>query len=236
MKRATKRVSRVFACVCMVAFACLAARPARGQSFVQVKSAVPVSATTVGVTYTSAQAAGDLNVVIVGWNDTTTTVKSVADAKLNSYVLASGPIKVAGNLTQSIYYAKNIVAAAAGANTVTVTFSTSAIYPDVRILEYSGLDTNNPFDGGAGATGTTTTADSGALTTTNANDLLIGANIVATSTAAPGAGFTQRIDTNPDGDIAEDRVVTVVGSYHATATLSAAGSWIMQVVAFKAAP
>jgi len=204
-------------------------------AFVQVNSAVPTSTATVAVTFTKAQVAGDLNVVIVGWNDTTATVKSVVDLNGNMYVLAAGPVTVPGALTQSVYYAKNIVAAAAGANKVTVTFSTSATYPDVRILEYSGLDANNPLDGGTGATGTATATDSGALTTTNANDLLLGANIVATSTASPGPGFTQRIETNPDGDIAEDRVVTAIGLYHATATLSAGGSWIMQVIAFKAA-
>ena len=41
--------------------------------------------------------------------------------------------------------------------------------------------------------------------------------------------------TVPDGDIAEDRIVTAVGSYSASATLSGAGAWIMQMVAFKAA-
>jgi chitodextrinase len=212
-----------------------AAGPPPPITFVQVNSAVPASGASVAVTYTKAQVVGDLNVVIVGWNDTTATVKSIADTKGNPYVLASGPIQVSGTLTQSIYYAKNIVAAAASANKVTVTFSTSAIYPDVRILEYSGIDTVNPFDGGAGATGTATTTDSGALTTAYANDLLIGANIVSTSTAAPGTGFTQRVETNPDGDITEDRVVTATGSYHATATLSAAGPWIIQIVAFRAA-
>ncbi len=71
-------------------------------------------------------------------------------------------------LTQSIYYAKNIAAAAAGANSVTVTFSGAASAPDVRIAEYQGIDPANPFDRAIGATGTSTTSDSGALTTTDA--------------------------------------------------------------------
>ncbi len=204
-------------------------------AFVQVNSAVPATGATVGVAYTKAQVAGDLNVVIVGWNDTTATVKSVVDTKGNTYVLATGPVKVTGSLTQSIYYAKNIGGAAAGANTVTVTFSATATYPDIRILEYSGLDTNSPFDGGTGATGTATTTDSGGVTTTNANDLLVGANIVLTSTSAAGTGYTSRVITYPDGDIAEDEVVTAVGTYHATTKLNGAGGWITQVVAFKAA-
>src|SRR5215472_11492560 len=101
---------------------------------------------TVEVTFAGAQAAGDLNVVAVGWNDTTAAVSTITDSSGNSYVLAVGPKAVHGYLSQSIYYAKNIAAAAGGANTVTVTFSVAAASPDIRILEYSGVDRNNPVD------------------------------------------------------------------------------------------
>ena len=37
-------------------------------------------------------------------------------------------------------------AAAAGANTVTVTFNTATPYVDIRATEYSGLDPINPLD------------------------------------------------------------------------------------------
>ncbi|MGB7603108.1 MAG: hypothetical protein WBM24_22595, partial [Candidatus Sulfotelmatobacter sp.] len=44
-------------------------------TFVQQNYATPQSPTaTVAVAYTTAQTAGDLNVVVVGWNDTTATV------------------------------------------------------------------------------------------------------------------------------------------------------------------
>src|SRR5207247_2307674 len=47
-------------------------------------------------------------------------------------------------------------------------------------------------------------------------------------------GFTSRLLTSPDGDIAEDRMVTATGSYSATtAALSPAGPWVMQMVAFR---
>jgi hypothetical protein len=141
-----------------------------------------------------------------------------------------------GTATQSIYYAKNIVAASSGANTVTVTFNGSARYPDIRILEYSGLDTTNPLDGKAAASGSGTSASSGALTTTNANDLIIGANVVQTGTTGAGTGFTMRLITNPDSDIVEDRLVTVIGTYSATAPLTSPAKWIMQSVAFKSHP
>ena len=206
----------------------------KAQTFVQVGSATPTTGSTVSAAYTQAQGGGDLNVVVVGWNDTTATVSSVTDTKGNVYQLAVGPTAITDNLSQSIYYAKNITGAAAGANTVTVKFSTTAQYPDIRIMEYSGLDANNPLDVVGGATGSNSTTDSGAIATTNANDLLVGANTVSTSVSAAGSGYTKRIITSPDGDLVEDRVVTAAGSYHGTATLSRAGAWVMQVVAFRA--
>src|SRR5436190_15509791 len=80
--------------------------------FVQVNSAVPQSTSvpSVAVTFNSAQTAGNLNLVAVGWNDTQATVASVTDTAGNSYARAVGPILGAG-LSQSIYYAKNIKAA-----------------------------------------------------------------------------------------------------------------------------
>jgi len=95
-------------------------------NYVQGADTVPQSSVaTASVAFPFAQAAGDLNVVAVGWSDSTATVTSVVDSKGNTYTLAVGPTIQSGVATQSIYYAKNIVAAAAGANSVTVTFSTA---------------------------------------------------------------------------------------------------------------
>jgi len=206
----------------------------RAQSFVQVNWATPPTGAQVAVAYPAAQTGGNLNVVIVGWSDSTATVSSVIDSKGNVYSVAVGPMVVSGAVSQSIYYAKNIAGASAGANTVTVTFSTTASYPDIRILEYSGLDLNNPLDAFTGGVGSTTISDSGAVTTSNANDLLVGANTVLTRTTAAGTGYTSRVITG-DGDVAEDQLVSAAGSYHATATVPDGGAWVMQVVAFKAA-
>ncbi len=149
---------------------------------------------------------------MVGWNDTTATVQSVKDSAGNTYSLAIGPTSGTA-LRQSIYYAPNILA---GANTVTVTFSQAAAYPDIRILEYRGV---NAVDVTAGAVGNSTAANSGAATTTVASELVFGADIVQTTTASAGSGFTSRVITAQDGDIAEDKVVTATGSNSATATL-----------------
>jgi hypothetical protein len=205
-------------------------------AYVQGNYAVPQTPETeVTVPYTAAQTAGNLNVVIVGWGDSTAHIQSLTDTNDNVYQLAIGPNAVLGSLSQAIYYAKNISAAEAGANAITLTFDTGAIYPDVRIMEYSGIDPANPLDAAAGATANSATSSSGAVATANASDLLVGANTVQTTTAGPGSGFTQRLLTKPDGNIAEDRIVTVAGSYSASSPLNMAGDSVMQMVAFRAA-
>src|SRR5262249_4162869 len=74
-------------------------------------------------TFDTAQTAGDLNVVIVGWGDNAHTVTGVTDTRGNTYAvaapMATGAGTVAPPLRQAIYYAKNI---AGGTNTVTVHF------------------------------------------------------------------------------------------------------------------
>jgi len=202
--------------------------PSQGISFIQLASATPqtTNATTVAVSFPAAETAGDLNIVAVGANNTTSNVQSVVDNAGNIYNLAIGPTTGTG-LRQSIYYASNIKG---GATTVTVTFSPAAAYPDVRILEYRGVSV---LDVTAAATGSSTTSSSGAATTTSPNELIFGANMVATLTSAAGSGFTKRIITSPDGDIAEDRIVTTAGSYSATASLGSSGSWVMQMATFK---
>ncbi|HEY6265627.1 MAG TPA: fibronectin type III domain-containing protein [Candidatus Acidoferrum sp.] len=206
-------------------------------SFIQLNSANPQSPqSTVRVRFNLAQRVGDLNVVVVGWNDSTCSVNSVVDSLGNVYSLAVGPTVQSGTATQSIYYAKNILAASPGANTVTVNFNGSAGYADIRILEYSGLDTVSPLDGNAAASGSGMNASSGALTTTYTTDLIIGANLVQTGTAGAGTGFTKRIITDPDSDIVEDCVTSALGSYNVASPMTSSAKWIMQAVAFKAHP
>ena len=197
--------------------------------FVQVAAATPqTSMTSVSVAYPSAQTAGDLNVVVVGWNDTIASVQSVTDTRGNIYTLAVGPV-LGTNLSQSIYYAKKI---ASGSNTVTATFNLAAVAVDLRVLEYSGADPQNPLDATSFATGNSASTSSGFAPTNAANELVVGANTVYTGNTGPGAGFTKRIITSPDADLVEDEIVSTAGTYSATAPLGRAGNWVMQMVAF----
>src|SRR6185369_12565621 len=199
--------------------------------FVQSNYAVPqTTQSVVTVPFNAAQTAGDLNVVIVGWSDSTSVINSVTDSKGNAYVLAIGPTSINGVQSQAIYYAKNITSAVSGQNIVSVNFNQAVPYADVRILEYSGIDPANPIDVTAAASGNGVTSTAGPVTTTNPDDLIIGANYVTSTTISPAAGFTTRMITSPDGDIVEDRIVSTVGSYTASANLSSTGWWVMQFV------
>jgi hypothetical protein len=212
---------------------CTAAGAAQGATFVQVNAATPQnSLTSASVAYSKAQTAGNTNILAIGWNDATSSITSVKDTLGNTYRLAVATARGSA-LSQAIYYASNIKAAAAGANTVTVTLSAAAFAIDLRITEYSGLDPTSPFDVGRSAAGNTALASSGTVTTTAAGELIFGAGMTVGGFSAAGTSLTSRIITWPDYDIAEDRSVTTTGNYGATAPLFGAAAWLMQVASFK---
>jgi hypothetical protein len=203
-------------------------------AFVQEAASTPNDTTTsVSAKFGQAQTAGDLIVVAIGWDDATAAVSTVTDTAGNTYTLAIGPTSYAPDLSQSIYYAPNIAAAAANTNTVKVTFVESANDPDLRVLEYSGLDTASPLDqtadGQAKSTGPATTS---AVTTKAARELLFVAGMTDDLYSGAGTGFTSRLVTS-EGDIVEDRVVTATGSYSGTADLPESCEWLVQMATFR---
>jgi hypothetical protein len=205
-----------------------------GIAFVQSGSGpttLQATNTTLSVSYPIAQTAGDLNVVVVGWGDVTSLVSMVTDSHGNIYSQAGGTATGSG-LRQAIFYATGI---AAGSNTVTVTFNQAAAYPDMRIMEYSGLDTSNPLDVTAVGVGTGTTATSAAATTTAANELIVGAGNNGDGFSGAGTGFTLRV-IDYYGNLGEDKIVSSTGSYSVSAPLKKSAVWVMQMATFKAAP
>lgn len=190
----------------------------------------PDSATSV-VTMPAVQTAGNLNVVIIGWGDTVASVTTVTDTEGNTYTAAL-PVVTGTALRQVIYYAKNIVGDSGSPNHITVTFSQVASAPDVRVLEYSGLDATNPLDTGASAAGFGTVADSGACTTTTPVELVVGGATVTGAIIGPGAGFNLLDLTQPNLDSAQHKITSIAGSCEATASMTAS-DWVMQAVAFK---
>ncbi len=190
-------------------------------------------------TFSSAQQAGDLNVIAVGL-PSGSQISTVTDSAGNTYsqaVLTTIPSEQSGaGAWEIIYYAPNIRAAAAGTNTVTVAFGLSPGGVKVNVAEYSGIATSSPLDVTAGATGafsrTGGTASSGPATTTNASDLLIGAYWSSVS-GAGGTSYVVRVGSGVS--FVEDQTVATTGSYAATASSATQGWWVMQLASFKAA-
>jgi glucose/arabinose dehydrogenase/chitodextrinase len=201
-------------------------------TFKQLNYSTPqTNQSTVNTAYTGAQTAGNTNIIAIGWNSANGTISSVTDTAGNVYSLAA-PLTQGVNLSQAIYYAKNIVAAPAG-NTVKVVFSGAMVFVDVRITEYSGLNPTNPVDVTSSSFGSNNSATSGSVTTTAANRLLFGAGMTWGYYGNATNGFTTRVITQPNYDIVADRVVNTVGSYAVTAPVTGGGTWLMQLVAFN---
>ena len=169
--------------------------------------------------FLQAQGAGDLNVVAIGFNDATSTITSVTDSAGNVYQLAA-PMTRGSGMSQAIYYAKNINAAAAGSNSSPFSSRVQFRIADVRVAEYGGLDTVNPLDTSASAAGSGATANSGNLTTSAANELIFGAGMTTGEFVAGTNGLISRIITPPDGDIAGDKFAGTAGHHAATANLA----------------
>ena len=88
--------------------------PPATPTFVQVRSATPQTPqSTVAARLPGAQTAATRTSWRSGWNDATSTITAVTDSAGNAYQVAA-PIARGNGLSQAIYYAKNIKAAAAG--------------------------------------------------------------------------------------------------------------------------
>jgi RHS repeat-associated protein len=203
-------------------------------SSVQANYSEPSDGQSVTASFDSAQNAGDLNVVIVGWNDATSSITSVTDTSGNTYALAIGPTVLAGTAQQSIYYAKNIVAADAGTNQVTVNFNADATWPNVQILEYAGIDPNSPLDVTGSGTGNGTTASTGNVTTVNSDDLLVVGDY-AEGNEADGCSFNVEVFSAPAPNAAGDQEVTTAGNYASWINVTP-GWWVISMAAFRVAP
>lgn len=201
--------------------------------FVQQSYSTPQTPQSqVSATYARAQAAGDTNILAIGWNDTAASIQSVVDSAGNAYQPAVSTFRGNG-LSQAIWFAPNIVAAAAGANQVTVTFDQAATFVDLRITEYARLSSTSPFDAGASASGSGTEAKTGSIQTSAASELLFAAGMTSTTFTGPGAGYASEVITSPDGDVVEDAIAPAPGSYGASAPLND-GTWLLQLAAFRA--
>jgi chitodextrinase len=198
-------------------------------AFVQERDNQVNSGNTGSTTFSSVVTGGNLLVAYLIWDSTGGA--SVSDSLGNVYASAGGPTRWSNGIySAQVFYAINN---RSGVDTVTAIFSTSVhSFGIIYAHEYSGINQTSPLDVTIAAAGPSGNLTSGVTNTTNSMDLLFAGGVSANVVTSPGPGYMARSTSH--GNITEDRVVTVTGSYNATATNSG-GAWGMQFVAFRGA-
>ena len=198
-------------------------------AFVQERDNQVNSGNTSSTTFSSVVTGGNLLVAYLIWDSTGGA--SVSDSLGNVYASAGGPTRWSNGIySAQVFYAIN---KRSGVDTVTATFSTSVhSFGIIYAHEYSGINPTSPLDVTIAAAGPSGNLTSGVTNTTNSIDLLFAGGVSANVVTSPGPGYMARSTSH--GNITEDRIVTVTGSYNATATNSG-GAWGMQFVAFRGA-
>ena len=128
------------------------------------------SGNVVRTRFNDANVAGNVVVAYAIWNNTSSA--SLSDTNGNAYVSAGAPVGWSGGTWRSqVFYATDIEA---GANVVSAQFGTAVSnWGVLYVHEYSGIDPVNPLDATQTATGNSSILNSGSLTTSTPNDLLL---------------------------------------------------------------
>ena len=165
-------------------------------------------------------------------------ITNVTDTAGNTWTKAVDQGQAALLLFTDIWYAENC---AAGANTVTLSGG-FANFEHIAVAEYSGMATSTVLDQIASQNGNNTISEpdsSGTPTTTQADELLIGAiGNNSTRTVDPwGSSFTEQADQASNSRALSwgDRIVTVTDAYDASGTLSGITDWQCLIATFKVA-
>ena len=200
--------------------------------------------TYLNVTTTAAVAAGDDIIIAAVWGPNFQSNLTVTDAAGNTYTQEARAIN-AGNVLSYIIAAFNVKALPSGSTiTITSTYSQSVAKAAV-VSVFRGLAATSALDQTHTGTGSSTSASSGSVTTTQANELLIGA-IGTSGTTYDTAGTWQnsfiagqRVGTT--GGTSNKtismgyRIVSSTGAYTASKTGITSTTWAASIATFKAA-
>lgn len=187
-------------------------------------------------------ARGSAIVVAVSKVANDTIAPSVSDSAGNSYSLAAEHTHASFSDTLRTYLATNVTAVPSGGTIDIQPGSNHEI--DACAIEVTGVKAA-PVDQTAAASGASTAPNSGSATTTQANEVLVGANYwfdldgAGASSASPGSSYTEQLERNA-GDSAslqvQTRIVSSTGSYDSAATLTSSEDWIASMVTLEERP
>jgi hypothetical protein len=183
--------------------------------------------TSVDVPLNAPGIACDLDVVFVGWGHAFGGIAEVSDDVGSAYT------QVSQDSYQAVYYAAGI---AAGANTIHVRFNGDTDAPDVRVLEFTGIDAVHPVDGATQASGAGPTMGTAGLATKHGYDLLVGGTSVSGVTEQLDPSYRPDAHTMPNGNVAADKVVTTSDAYTFSGVQTGDLTfWTVNLVAFRGA-
>lgn len=155
------------------------------------------------------------------------------DTEGNTYTLVSTKIHASNEAGQKVYQALNIVGGTNDTVTCHSDLVTSVACLGVEIAGVSALDQGSDS---TQATGTSTSPLSPSITTTKANEILLGFGAVNPAcscayTGTPSTGFTM---IAAGSQMAEYQIVTSTGSYTAGGTVTPSIEWVMGIVSYSA--
>jgi hypothetical protein len=164
-------------------------------------------------------------VVAIHWEDATSSVTTVLDTFGNGFTTATSMTR--HNAAQSqIMWFKRVTEGI----TITVLFDQPAPEVDIKWAAYRDIAQTATIGGSAGESGTSAIADTGGVSVSGPA-VLVASSASQAADAGAGPGYAER--HKGGGGVLEDRDVTAPGIVNATATLSAADDWIIQVVALR---
>jgi len=206
-------------------------------TLVQATSGQASGVPSISQTFPSANTSGNLIIALVRMSSTSQTV-GVTDSAGNLYTDAVVQVQASDTHQVHIFYAKNILG---GANTVKASFSSTNNHPWLAIFEYSGLSTTSPLDQTSSAQGSGTAVSTGTTAQTRASGELLfsGMGLPSTSTVSitAGSGYVveQSDRTSPGSRAAtEQGVVSSLGAFSATYSLSGSANWSAVLATFSA--
>jgi|GEM_PF-3472893 hypothetical protein len=202
---------------------------------VQSNSALGTANTSISASFTTATTAGNWYGVLCRSGNQAGWTLSVSDTEGNTWLSLTAAVSAGSHMSQ-IFYVENVK----GGTTDTVTCTQSSGVSGtmaILILEYSGIATSGSLDQQNQTAGTNNTATltGASITTTNANDLVIGgAGLGANTTFTAGTGYTLDVSDARLGW--ETQIVSSTGTFTPTMnSTTTASSWTFTTAAFKAA-
>ncbi len=196
------------------------------------------SSTTLNGSFPVPTTAGHLLVLSASvYTGATNPITSVTDSAGNTWTRIGTAHFVAGHYSDGeMWYSAN----AKPVTTVTI-HNASAVSASFEAQEFSGVATTNPLDVSAGTSNTGTAANSGSITTTAANELVVGFvaghnNAQAIAVTSPGYAIQPQqttTGTNIATVVTGVRVLATPGAQSFAGSFGSAMYWASDIATFK---